>query len=179
MPLDSRNSEGLTKAYTVGLETPGLDAAIIAMTDKAFGPGRYVKTAERLREGLTPYETMSYVACKDGQLIGSVRLWPVVVSNEAGVSETIAFLGPIVVDDTYRSLGIGRHLIKLSLEAAAREGLRAVLLVGDAAYFQPLGFERADMTLPGPVDQRRVLIHYTTPGDCLSGAVSRADESAS
>lgn len=174
MPLDSGDAQDL---YTVGLEPAGLDDQILALTDRAFGPGRYVKTAERLREGCKPLETMSFVAREGEQVIASVRLWPIVVVDEAaGHAESIAFLGPIVVDSAWRGGGLGKRLIGLSLDAARAAGLRAVLLVGDADYFAPLGFERArGITLPGPVDPRRVLIQYTTPGDALTGQVVRAD----
>ena len=179
MPLDSRNSDTPTQAYTIGLETPEMDAHIVGMTDRAFGPGRFVKTAERLREGMKPYADLSFVAQKNGRLAGSVRLWPVVLRpatlDNGNQTETLAFLGPIVVEPEFRSLGLGKQLISRSLEAAARAGLRAVLLVGDAAYFEPLGFERANVTLPGPVDARRVLVHYFKDGDKLTGDVVRAD----
>jgi predicted N-acetyltransferase YhbS len=174
MPLDSGGSQDL---YMVGLETAGLDEQILALTDRAFGPGRYVKTAERLREGCKPLLDMSFVARKGDQVIASVRLWPIVVRNEeTGQSESIAFLGPIVVDDAFRGGGLGRQLIRLSVDAAKSAGLRAILLVGDAEYFGALGFERAQgIVLPGPVDPRRVLIHYNAPGDLLAGQVMRAD----
>ncbi len=174
MPLDSRNSDPLTQAYTIGLETPEMDAHIVGMTDRAFGPGRFVKTAERLREGMKPYADLSFVAQRNGRLAGSVRLWPVSLQN-GDQTETLAFLGPIVVEPEFRSLGLGKQLVSRSLDAAAKAGLRAVLLVGDAAYFEPLGFERANVTLPGPVDARRVLVHYLAPGDKLAGDVVRAE----
>ncbi|WP_443750585.1 GNAT family N-acetyltransferase [Asticcacaulis solisilvae] len=171
--MDSRDSEPLLQGFTIGTETPEMDAHIIGMTDRAFGPGRYVKTAERLREGAVPYRDMSFVAQKNGRLAGSVRLWPIVVKTDE-TSETIAFLGPIVVEPEFRSLGLGKQLIRRALEAAARSGLRAVALVGDATYFGELGFARADLTLPGPVDPRRVLIHYFEDGVSLSGEITRA-----
>ncbi len=174
MPLDSRDSETLLQGFTIGTETPEMDAHIVGMTDRAFGPGRYVKTAERLREGAKPYRDLSFVAQKNGRLAGSVRLWPIAVKTES-TSETIAFLGPIVVEPEFRSLGLGKQLICRALDAAARAGLSAVALVGDIAYFQSLGFQRADLTLPGPVDPRRVLIHYLRPDVSLSGEVVRAD----
>jgi len=52
-------------------------------------------------------------------------------------------------------------LINAACEAAAKAGEDAVLLVGDLAYCSKLGFETVDpamVTLPGPVDTRRVLI---------------------
>jgi predicted N-acetyltransferase YhbS len=41
---------------------------------------------------------------------------------------------------------------------AREQGLAGILLVGDAPYFGRFGFERIEgVTLPGPVDQARVL----------------------
>jgi len=176
MLLDSRNSETPAASFTIGLEAPGHDREIKALTDRAFGPGRYAKTAERLREGANPLADMSFMASHEGRVIGSVRLWPITVTDDvAGTSETIAFLGPIVVDEAFRSAGLGKRLIALSLEAAALAGLRAVLLVGDATYFASSGFVRADgISLPGPVDPKRVLIHFAQAGDSLTGRVGRA-----
>ena len=52
-----------------------------------------------------------------------------------------------------------------------------MLLVGDMAYFGRLGF-RADLAaqviLPGPVDQKRVLLRWLAPGEpkALSGVLA-------
>lgn len=173
MPLDSGVTHDL---YRIDLEPEGLDAQIIALTDRAFGPGRYVKTAERLREGCKPLADMSFVAHQGDRVIASVRMWPIVIRNDNGACDAIAFLGPIVVDDAFRGGGLGKRLIGLSTDAAKAADLRAVLLVGDADYFASLGFERAvGIRMPGPVDPRRVLIHYCSPGNTLSGEVLRAD----
>jgi predicted N-acetyltransferase YhbS len=52
-----------------------------------------------------------------------------------------------------------------------------IVLVGDMPFFGPLGFAPASsVTLPGPVDQRRVLSRALQPGvDAdLSGPVAAA-----
>ncbi|MDI7774888.1 N-acetyltransferase [Asticcacaulis sp. EMRT-3] len=146
--------------YTITCEAPSQAEAITALTDHAFGPGRFVKTAERLRENSTPLADLSFVALVGDELIGSVRLWPVFVrhvDSEAGTP--LAFLGPIVVADSWRGREVGKTLIRHAVEAAFARGLPAVLLVGARSYFEPLGFVRADgLTLPGPVDPNRLLI---------------------
>ena len=43
MPLDSGSAQDL---YVVGLEPAGLDEQILALTDRAFGPGRYAKEVD-------------------------------------------------------------------------------------------------------------------------------------
>lgn len=126
-------------------------AAAEAVVARAFGPGRFAKTAERLREGGAP---LAAFVLRDGpRVIGSVRLWPITVGGlRAG------FLGPIAVDEVWRGSGAGADLTAAVIERARELGLAGVLLVGDAPYFGRFGFEIAPgVRLPGPVDQRRVL----------------------
>ena len=173
--------DSLTLDYTIALEGPDLDARIVEMTDRAFGPGRFVKTAERLREQSQPQADLSFVALQGAKgqerLLGSVRLWPVFVFDDAtNTREPLAFLGPIVVDAACRGQGVGKAMMKIALEAAFAKGLNAVLLVGSRTYFEPLGFEPAEgIVLPGPVDPKRVLIAYRHPdGEKLRGRVVKA-----
>lgn len=166
--------DALALDFTICPETPDLGQRILELTDHAFGPGRYVKTAERLREGSHILPDMSFVALRGGQLLGSVRMWPIEV-REGEVCERIAFLGPIVVDDACRGQGIGKALINACVEAALAKGLRAVLLVGTTGYFQTFGFEKAKgITLPGPVDPNRLMIRYSQPDLAFTGRVSKA-----
>ncbi len=169
----------VTLDYTIAPETQAsgpadLDARILEMTDRAFGPGRFVKTAERLREESKPLADLSFTAMQGDRLLGSVRLWPVFVFEDiTNTYEPLAFLGPIVVDPACRGLGVGKAMMKAALEAAFAKGLNAVLLVGSKAYFESFGFEDATgITLPGPVDPKRVLIAYRHPdGEKLRGRV--------
>jgi len=166
--------DALTLNYTITLEGPDFDARILEMTDRAFGPGRFVKTAERLREQSRHQADLSFVAMQGDRLLGSVRLWPVFVFDDAtNTYEPLAFLGPIVVDAACRGLGVGKAMMKAALDAAFAKGLNAVLLVGSRSYFEPFGFEEAaGITLPGPVDPKRVLIAYRHPdGEKLRGRV--------
>jgi predicted N-acetyltransferase YhbS len=166
--------DALALDFSISLETPDLDQRILELTDRAFGPGRYVKTAERLREGAHILPDMSFVALDGDHLLGSVRMWPISIDN-GEQSERIAFLGPIVVDDVQRGRGIGKALINACVEAALAKGLRAVLLVGTPGYFQSFGFEKAKgIALPGPVDPNRLMIRYSQPGLNFTGRVSKA-----
>lgn len=159
--------------YAIMLETPALAKRVVEMSDRAFGPGRYVKTAERLREDSEPIEDLSFVAMQGDRLLGSVRQWPVFVYDEdEHIFEPLVFLGPIVVDAAHRGKGIGKALIRTAVDAAFHKGLRAVILVGSQSYFAPFGFEPAvDITMPGPVDPRRILIRYRDGGTEFHGRV--------
>jgi predicted N-acetyltransferase YhbS len=148
------------QALVLRLEQPKDHAAVAALIAKAFGPGRFAKTAERLRENNTPRFDLSFVAMQGERLAGSVRLWPIVVGGEP-----LVFLGPFAVDPALRSHGLGTMLIDAACKAAKAAGEQAVLLVGDLAYFAKLGFEAVDASkikLPGPVDARRLLIRRLT-----------------
>jgi predicted N-acetyltransferase YhbS len=135
----------------IDVETPADAAAVEAVVVAAFGPGRYAKTAERLRETAEP--AAGFVARDAGRVIGSVRLWPIVV----GEVPTL-FLGPIAVSSESRKAGIGADLVAACIAHARTSGIGGVLLVGDLAYFDRFGFAPApDVVLPGPVDRRRVL----------------------
>lgn len=145
-------------------ETPADAEGVEALVMAAFGPGRFAKTAERLREG--SQAAVGFVARMDGRVIGSVRLWPVTVGETAAL-----FLGPIAVDADRRSDGLGAELVQACLEQARTMPVGGVLLVGDAAYFEKFGFVGApEAILPGPVDRRRVL-WLATQDEQVSGPV--------
>jgi len=148
-------------------------AVIDALIDKVFGPGRYAKTAERLREGNLPLLDLSFVCWRGAEPIGCVRQWPILIGGSP-----VVFLGPFAVEADQRKHGLGAALIKRACEAAAAAGHDAILLVGDQPYFGPLGFEvvpAGRIALPGPVDPRRLLWRALKPGgtDGLNGAVAK------
>ena len=136
-------------AVVIEEETAADTAAVEAIVSAAFGPGRYAKTAERLREQSAC--AFGLVARAGGEVIGTVRLWKITVGETPAL-----FLGPIAVRAEARKLLTGARLVEAALERVS-DGA-GVLLVGDLAYFQRFGFVPAPgVTLGGPVDQRRVL----------------------
>lgn len=148
--------------WRIERETPADREAVERLVLAAFGPGRFAKTAERLREdaGIAA----GFVIRSGDAVIGSVRLWDIRVGDIPAV-----FLGPIAVDAALRSGGMGAALVQACLGHAGETG---VLLVGDPPYFSRFGFQAAPLArLPGPVDQRRVM--WRGPGE-PAGAVSAA-----
>src|SRR5579863_8445477 len=137
----------MSQPFNLRPERPG-DALADGLIARAFGPGRYAKAAERLREGSSPVLELSFIAWRGARAVGCVRLWPIAI----GPTEAL-LLGPFAVDESERSAGVGAALIDRACEAAAAAGHAIVLLVGDLAYFSALGFERTrGVRLPGPVD---------------------------
>lgn len=141
-------------------ETPADAPAVDALVLGAFGPGRFAKTAERLREQAEI--EAGFVVREGGRIIGSVRLWRVAVGDTAGL-----FLGPIAVDAASRRAGLGADLVAACIAHARAVETGGVLLVGDPPYFSRFGFTVAsEARLPGPVDQRRVMwlpVRVATP----------------
>jgi predicted N-acetyltransferase YhbS len=154
-------------------------AAREALIDEAFGEARFLKTAERLREGRLPADGLSFVACDDGAVVGTVRLWNVA----AGPGRAALLLGPLVVAAEARKRGLGAALMEQALGAAAKRGHEAVLLVGDAPYYARFGFSREStggLWLPGPYESERFLGRELVPGalDGARGLVSATGRAA-
>ena len=114
-----------------------------------------MRAAERVREQGPHDPSLSYVAIVDGGVVGSVRLTPVTVGSVSG-----HLLGPLAVRPAFKNLGIGKELVRISVAQALRTGSDAVVLVGDAPYYGPLGFVRVEqrVVFPGPVDPARILV---------------------
>jgi predicted N-acetyltransferase YhbS len=143
-------------------EEPAHDLEIEQINDEAFGPGRFSRAAQRIREGGPHDRALSFVALVDGAVVGSVRLTPIAAGAGRGL-----LLGPLAVRPAHKNLGIGKKLVRISLEAAARAGQGVVVLVGDEPYYGPLGFSRVaggQLAMPRPVDPHRLLAHEIAPG---------------
>jgi len=151
------------------------DASVVeGLIARAFGPGRFAKAAERLREGAAPLRTLSFVAWRGGEAVGCVRLWPVRIGRRPAL-----LLGPIAVESEWRRVGLGADLVRRAVADATAAGWELIVLVGDAPFFGPLGFSAAPaagVRMPGPVDQRRVMVRELVPDAArdLGGEVTRA-----
>ena len=152
------------------------EGAIEALVDRCFGPGRFAKTAYRLREGVAPEPRLSFVAVRpsDGVVLGSVRFWPVVIGAQSSL-----LLGPLAVEPQLRGKGIGISLMQRGIEHARALGFATMILIGDEPYYARVGFGRLPpgrVRLPGPVDPERLLGIALKDGalDALSGDVKRA-----
>lgn len=153
-------------------EAPSDHAAIERLHERAFGPGRFARTAFRLRENVPPFDDLCFTARVGTLLVGSIRLSPV----EIGSGFAAILLGPITIDPAFQSRGIGGALMRRSLEMARAKGHSRVILVGDAPYYQRFGFSvvpPGKLTLPGPVDPARLLLCELVDGafEGVSGPV--------
>ena len=151
---------------SIRTERPADVAAREALLDVAYGPVRFTKPSQRLRERREP--ALSFVAHEHGRVIGTVRLWLV----SAGAGRPALLLGPLAVHPDCRRRGLGAALMRRALRAAGEAGHAAVLLVGDASYYGRFGFA-ADTTgalsMPGLYEPARLLALELAPA-ALDGA---------
>jgi predicted N-acetyltransferase YhbS len=142
-------------SLTIRPEITSDDHSIEKLHERAFGPGRYARTAYRLREGVPHESKLSFTALVGTLVVGSIRLTRIVAGGVPAL-----LLGPLTVEPAFEKRGIGMALMEASLEAARAQGHRLVILVGDEPYYSRAGFRRVPegrLTMPGPVDARRLL----------------------
>ena len=143
-------------SLTILPETADDALAIERLHERTFGPGRYAKTAYRIREGAGHRPELSFTARIGTLLVGSVWLTPIRI----GAARAL-LLGPLTVEPPFRERGIGQALIERALAEAKRSGHRLVVLVGDQPYYGKCGFKpiaKGLVTMPGPVDPARLLV---------------------
>lgn len=151
----------------IGHVGPKFQTEINKLAAEAFGPGRFTRTAFRLREHCLPRPELSYMAEVTNDhdsfsLAGSVELTDIMIGDNAAL-----LLGPLVVSPHFQKLGIGRELMNRAIHDAANGTHNLIILVGDLPYYAKFGFKpvpRGQITLPGPVDPARLLAAELKPG---------------
>lgn len=149
-------------SLTILPETPDDALAIERLHERTFGPGRYARTAYRIREGKGHRTELSFTARIGTLLVGSVRLTPICIADTKAL-----LLGPLTVEPPFRGRGVGSSLIKRALKEAKAEGHKLVVLVGDEPFYAKNGFKRipkGQVKMPGPVDPARLLIAELAAG---------------
>ena len=154
---------------------------VLALHARAFGPGRFARTAYRIREGAPQLTSQISRFCLigrvAGELVASIRFTPVTIGGKPGA----LLLGPLAVEARYAGLGYGKRLIADGIASARAAGVELIVLVGDEPYYAHAGFTRAKpgrIVLPGPVDPARLLLAELQPGatERFSGVVEAARE---
>jgi predicted N-acetyltransferase YhbS len=139
------------------------ETALSQLSAQAFGPGRFGRTAYRIREGVTPVSSLSLTAWLDDRLVGGIRFTAISIGGEGSA----LLLGPLVVDPVHKGKGYGKALVAEGLARAGARGFRLVVLVGDLPYYGRFGFVQVppgQIRLPGPVDPARLLALELVPG---------------
>ena len=158
-------------SLTILPETPDDVPAIEHLNARTFGPGRFAKTAYRVREEVAHIPELSFTARVGTLLVGLVRLSPILIGETKAL-----LLGPLTSEPPVRDRGIGQKLMARALDEAKGQGYRLVVLVGDEPYYGKAGFKpvpKGQATMSGPVDPARLLVAELAPGafDGVGGVI--------
>lgn len=148
--------------------------AVEKILDIAFGIDRYKKAAYLMRKSVAPIDALCFVVRDKDELIATLRFWPILIGDYSAL-----LLGPIAVLPELQGRGHGISLMEYGLNKARLLGHSRVVLVGDEAYYQKLGFSREmakNITMPSQEDQSRVLALELIKGsfDGVKGEISSA-----
>ena len=162
-------------SFTIVPERPEDAALIPLLLDRTFGFDRTRKTVYRLRERVAPLAGLSFSAiADDGGLLGSIRYWPIDIADHPAI-----LLGPLAVEPALHGQGIGKALVRHSLDAATAKGHAVCVVVGDPGYYRAFGFVSAPgegLSLPGPVEPERFQVKALQPGalEGVHGVIGKA-----
>lgn len=160
--LDSVRAFFGPSVFTIDAENAGDVVARENLLDRAMGANRRKKSSEKIRRGRVPAEGLALVARdRDGHVIGTVRLWNVEAGvNAEGTPINALLLGPLAVDASFEGKGVGSALMRAAMLEAKNRGHGAILLVGDAPYYERFGFfsgKAQHLVMPGPFERSRFL----------------------
>lgn len=150
-------------AAEIRLQRPDDLPTLKQLYEETFGPGRFARTAFRVREGAAPEPRLNLCAVQDGAIIGAVHFTPICIGGVSGA----LLLGPLIIEKAHSNQGHGLRLMLEGLKRARELGYRLVILVGDLPYYARAGFAVVPggrITLPGPVDPARLLFAELIPG---------------
>jgi predicted N-acetyltransferase YhbS len=158
-------------------QTPDDLPAVDALHEESFGPGRFARTAYRIREAARVPPAIALTAWDGMLLIGAIQFSAITIGGKRGS----ALLGPLAIAATYKNKGCGLRLMQDGLAEAEGLGFELVVLIGDLPYYQRAGFGvilPGRITLPGPADPARFLAAELTAGALprFSGMVAPDNE---
>src|SRR5665213_2187790 len=143
-------------------ETESDALAIQRLHERTFGPGRYARSAYRIREGRDHLLALSFTARIGTLMVGSLRMTPICIGETPAL-----LLGPLTVEPPFRTHGVGTALIARTLKDAKAAGHKLVVLVGGEPFYGKSGFKRipkGQVKMPGPVDPARLLVAELVDG---------------
>ena len=143
------------------------DAAVEAVLDAAFGADRFGRTAYRVRQGTRALPALSVSAWADGRLIGTLQSWPVALATADGARLPLIMVGPVAVVPEQQGRGFGKALMETVIASLNPQAALPQVMIGDPEYYGRFwGFTNAhtaDWDLPGPFEQRRLLVRCDNP----------------
>lgn len=146
--------------FTAGLrsraEQPEDISAVRAVNMAAFGRSDEADLVDQLR-GLP--STLSWVAVAAEQIVGHIFYSPVTIAGTCPGDRYFLGLAPVAIHPDFQRQGIGSALIQQSLQACARSGCQAVVVLGDPAFYSRFGFT--------PAKPQGLVCEFTAPEEAF------------
>jgi len=146
-----------------------IDSAMIeAVLDRAFGPGRFARTAYRLRAGTDWLPGLSFAVLDEQSLLaGTIQVWPLALTDPDGRRHPLLMVGPVAVLPERQGQGFGSALMLAMNAALAPAAPLPQVMIGDPEYYERFGFfsaPAAGWRIPeGEYEQRRLLLRSANP----------------
>src|SRR5205809_7811643 len=170
-------SENDNDVIEIRSEEPGDSAAIQEVHTKAFGgplEAKLVRLITERKKALIPL-----VAVNDARVVGHILFSRVTIANVPAAFDGVG-LAPVAVLPKFQRQGIGSTTIREGLERCRQAGYKAVVVLGDPAFYSRFGFVRAaDFRLQneyGVHDEFMVLPLRRGALDGVSGMVKYSPE---
>src|SRR3546814_19698163 len=80
---------------------------------------------------MAPIASLSRVAEENGRIIASLQCWPVELRTPDQATPLV-MLGPVAVLPELQRSGVGKALMQETRTAADDQGVKAIMLIGDA-----------------------------------------------
>lgn len=103
----------------------------------AFERNDEADLVEKLRNNEQFKPNLSFVALRNGQLVGHVLFTPVLIDSK--VTSCLA-LAPLSISREYQRQGIGSELMKYALNEVKAQGYSAVIVLGHEHFYPRFGF---------------------------------------
>lgn len=146
-----------------------VDPALVEqLLDRAFEPERRTRTAYKVREGTDWLPGLSFAALDaEDMLVGTIQCWPVALTDASGRAHPMIMVGPVAVMPDRQGEGYGKALVSASLACIDSRAPLPQVMIGDPEYYGRFwGFTNeatAGWSLPGPFEQRRLLVRCENP----------------
>lgn len=87
---------------------------------------------------------LSYLACDDERIIGSIIYSRAKVVNDENEEFEVLCMGPLSVLPSWQGKGVGSLLMNYSIEKARELGFKGIVIYGNPQYYRRFGFTNAE-----------------------------------
>lgn len=142
--------------------------SIQAVVTEAFGRAAEAQLVQSLKANGN--DRLSTVALAQGKIIGYVLASPIHLEPEQ--PPRCLGIAPLAVASAQQRQGVGAELMRFVIDRACAEGVDALFLLGDPAYYQRFGFQATHIGNDYGASDAFMALELSA--DCLSGVIAVA-----